>query len=130
MAALPYSGDMNSYTPRVELFLGYSYLRAVPTLATGNRLVWLNGGSTSIAFNLNRYLGIVGDFGGLDDTQLRLAGTSGSPTTVADSSGTVFTYLAGPRLSFRKYNRITPFAQVPTALAVVAHRCPQRTVSR
>jgi outer membrane protein OmpA-like peptidoglycan-associated protein len=112
MAALPYSGDMNSYTPRVELFLGYSYLRAVPTLATGNRLVWLNGGSTSIAFNLNRYLGIVGDFGGFDDTQLRLAGTSGSPTTVADSSGTVFTYLAGPRLSFRKYNRITPFAQV------------------
>ncbi len=56
-AAMPYSEGMNIGTPRFELFLGYSYLRAVPTLADGNRLVWLNGGSTSIAYNFNRYLG-------------------------------------------------------------------------
>ena len=111
-APAPYSRGWDSYTPRFELFLGYSYLRAVPTLAVGNRLVWLNGGSTSIAFNLNRYLGLVGDFGGFNDTRLRLGGTGGNPTTVADSSGRVFTFLAGPRLSFRKYERISPFAQV------------------
>jgi hypothetical protein len=45
--AMPYSGRLNIGFPRYELFLGYSYLRAVPTLAAGNRLVWMNGGSTS-----------------------------------------------------------------------------------
>jgi opacity protein-like surface antigen len=111
-AAMPYSKGLESYTPRVEVFLGYSYLRAVPSPAAGNRLGWLNGGSASIAFNLNRYLGIVGDFGGLDDTQLLLQGTGTNPSTTVDSSGTVFTYLFGPRLSFRGHDRVTPFGQV------------------
>ena len=110
-AAMPYSRGLDSYTPRAEVFLGYSYLRAVPTLAAGNRLAWLNGGSASVAFNVNRYLGLVGDFGGFNDTQLLLTGTGTNPSTVADSSGTAFTYLFGPRLSFRGHDRITPFAQ-------------------
>jgi opacity protein-like surface antigen len=106
-AAMPYAAGMNLGTPRAELFLGYSYLRAVPTLADGNRMVWLNGGSTSIAFNFNRYLGVVGDFGGFRNTEVKLTNSS----TVVDSDGTVFTYLAGPRLSFRSHERFTPFAQ-------------------
>ncbi len=113
--AKPYSGGVDSYYPKVELFMGYTYLRAVPQLAAGNRLVWLNGGSTSVAFNLNRYLGLVGDFGGFNET--RLLFTSGNPPVAvgpydAVDDGTVFTYLFGPRLSIRKYDRITPFAQV------------------
>jgi opacity protein-like surface antigen len=98
--------------PRVELFLGYSYLRGVPTLSPGNRMDFLNGGSASIAFNLNRYLGLVGDFGGFDASELQLTGAGANPARVSNASGTAFTYMAGPRLSFRKYNRITPFAQV------------------
>jgi opacity protein-like surface antigen len=109
-AASPYSGRMDGYYPRMEWFLGYSYLRAVPAPTTGNRLVWLNGGSTSLAFNFNRYLGIVGDFGGLNDSRLEFRG-AGSPSTVESSSGTVFTYLLGPRLSYRRFDRFTPFAQ-------------------
>jgi outer membrane protein OmpA-like peptidoglycan-associated protein/opacity protein-like surface antigen len=111
-AATPYSNGPNAGTPKVELFVGYSYLRAVPTLADGNRMVWLNGGSTSIAFNFNRHLGIVGDFGGFDDSEIRLAGTGTNSSSVVDSSGTAYTYLFGPRLSFRNHERITPFAQV------------------
>jgi opacity protein-like surface antigen len=110
-AAAPDSNGANVATPRVELFLGYSYLRAVPTLAEGNRFVWLNGGSTSIAFNFNRYLGLVGDFAGFADSQLRVNGAA-SPGKVVDSSGSAYTYLFGPRLSFRKHDRFTPFAQV------------------
>jgi opacity protein-like surface antigen len=110
-AAAPDSNGANVATPRVELFLGYSYLRAVPTLAEGNRFVWLNGGSTSIAFNFNRYLGLVGDFAGFADSQLRVNGAA-SPGKVVDSSGSAYTYLYGPRLSFRKHDRFTPFAQV------------------
>jgi outer membrane protein OmpA-like peptidoglycan-associated protein len=97
----------NAGTPKVELFVGYSYLRAMPTLAEGNRFMWLNGGSTSIAFNFTRHLGLVGDFGGFDDSQLRLSATG----TVPNSSGTAYTYLFGPRLSFRNHERITPFVQ-------------------
>ncbi|MGD0829692.1 MAG: OmpA family protein [Terracidiphilus sp.] len=95
-------------TPKVELFVGYSYLRAVPAPSDGNRLVWLNGGSTSIAYNFNRHLGLVGDFGGFDDSQLMLTGTGAAPS----SSGTAYTYLFGPRLSFRNSSRLTPFVQV------------------
>ncbi|MGD0736896.1 MAG: hypothetical protein ABR976_17320 [Terracidiphilus sp.] len=112
-AAMPYSRGLNSYTPRVEWFMGYSYLRAIPQLAAGNRMVWLNGGSTSIALNFNRYLGLVGDFGGFNETRLLVTGAGGNPSTVdAVDDGTVFTYLFGPRLSFRSHERFTPFAQV------------------
>jgi opacity protein-like surface antigen len=110
-AASPYARGLNSYTPRVEWFIGYSYLRAMPELAAGNRLVYLNGGSTSIAFNFNRYLGIVGDFGGFNDSKLLLTGP-GEPTSAVNSSGTAYTYLFGPRLSYRRHERFTPFAQV------------------
>lgn len=97
--------------PKAELFVGYSHFRAVPTLTNDNRMVGLNGGNASIAFDLNRYLSVVGDFGGYDDTALRLTGPGAVPTHVADSSGTAYTYLFGPRLSFRSHDRITPFAQ-------------------
>jgi outer membrane protein OmpA-like peptidoglycan-associated protein len=111
-AAMPYSGGMNVGVPRWELFVGYSYLRAVPTLAAGNRLEFLNGGSTSIAYNFNRYLGLAADFGGFNDTRLLLEGTGGV-ASVDDqvASGSVFTFLAGPRLSYRKFSRVTPYAQ-------------------
>jgi outer membrane protein OmpA-like peptidoglycan-associated protein len=99
-------------TPRFDIFLGYSYLRAVPEDANGNRLVDLNGGSASIAFNLTRYFGIAADFGGYDDTRLKLGGPGVNPPSVVDSGGSVFTYLLGPRLSFRNHSRVTPFAQV------------------
>jgi outer membrane protein OmpA-like peptidoglycan-associated protein len=101
-----------SRTPKVDIFLGYSYLRAVPEDANGNRLVDLNGGSASIAFNLSRYFAIAADFGGYDDTRLRLAGPGANPPSVVDAGGSAFTYLFGPRISFRNHSRITPFAQV------------------
>jgi hypothetical protein len=112
-AAMPYAMGPNSYTPRFELFLGYSYLRAVP-FAYGNRLDWLNGGSTSIAFNLNRYLGLVGDFGGFNETRLLI--TPGNPSGAtgpyeAVDGGSAYTFLGGPRLSFRSHERLTPFVQ-------------------
>jgi opacity protein-like surface antigen/outer membrane protein OmpA-like peptidoglycan-associated protein len=101
------SRGTNDGTPKMELFVGYSYLRAVPAPSDGNRLVWLNGGSTSLAYNFTRHLGLVGDFGGFADSQLLLAGTGITPK----SSGSVYTYLFGPRISFRNNQRFTPFVQ-------------------
>jgi outer membrane protein OmpA-like peptidoglycan-associated protein/opacity protein-like surface antigen len=109
-AVMAASSGPNNGTPKAEVFVGYSYLRAVPAPSDGNRLVWLNGGSTSLALNFNRHLGLVGDFGGFDNSQYYLTGAN--PPSTVNSSGSVYTYLFGPRLSFRNHSRITPFAQV------------------
>src|ERR1700681_3829954 len=87
---VPTSKYAQSGSPRVELFLGYSYFRGMPTYASGNRMVGLNGGTASVAFNLNRYLGLVADFGGYRDTKLNLTGPGANPARDADSSGSVF----------------------------------------
>ena len=100
-------------TPKVELFLGYSRFGTESNDVTiGNRMVGLNGGSASIAFNFNRYIGLVADIAGYDDSQLELTGTGTNEPLVVNSSGTAYTYLFGPRLSFRNSTRFTPFAQV------------------
>ena len=96
------------YFPKVEWFLGYSFWRAMPT-ALSNRMGYLHGGSTSVAYNFNRYLGLVADFGGYDNSRLTLFTPTGSQTV--DSSGSAYTYIFGPRFSYRKYERFTPFAQ-------------------
>jgi len=111
-AAMPYSEGLNRGTPKVELFLGYSYLRGMPDLEPANRLYWLNGGSMSIAYNFNRYLGLVADLGGFADSKIEFPGTGGGASTVMSSYGAVFPYLFGPRLSFRGHERVTPFLQV------------------
>jgi hypothetical protein len=105
--------EHDNVTPKVELFLGYSYWRAVPN-STGNRIDALHGDSTSLAYNLNSHLGIVFDFGGFRDDSLKFnsPGAGFSPSRVVDTDGNVFTYLVGPRISFRHHERLTPFLQV------------------
>lgn len=100
---------------QVEWFLGYSFWRATPT-SNGNRIGYLHGGSTSVAYNFNRYVGFVADFAGFDNSKLTLFGPAGGETL--DAAGSVYTFMVGPRLSFRKFERITPYAQV---LAGVVH---------
>ena len=109
-AAMPYSRGLNSYTPKVDIFLGYSYVRAVPTMAVGNRVVWMNGGSASIAYNFNRHWGIVADVGDYTNSQIQFTGAYNSTIDVNEANGGVLSYLFGPRLSFR-HERFTPFVQ-------------------
>jgi hypothetical protein len=111
-SGMAYSAGPNAGTPKVELFLGYSYLHSVPTLETGNRLVWLNGGSASVAYNLNRHLGLVADFGALTNSQVKFTGAYTSTVDVNNANVNVLTYLFGPRLSFRQNDRFTPFVQM------------------
>src|SRR5580692_5687082 len=54
-----------------------------------------------IEYNVNRWLGAVGDLGGF------LATSSGNGAF----AGAGFTYLFGPRVNFRR-GRVTPFAQI------------------
>jgi len=101
-------GESENHTPKVEWFLGYSFWRATPT-ESSNRMAYLNGGSTSIAFNFKRSVGLVADFGGYDNTKLTLLNSTG--TTTVDADGSAYTYLFGPRFSVRRHEKFTPFFQ-------------------
>jgi opacity protein-like surface antigen len=85
--------------PKTEWSLGYSFVRfnstsEIPAFTA-------QGGSTSVAFNINKSIGIVGEFGGyhngkIGDLQL---------------DNTTYTYLVGPRFSYRTESAI-PFVHV------------------
>jgi hypothetical protein len=85
--------------PRVETFFGYSWARFD---ATSNRAPAYNahGGDAQLIYNFNRWVGIVGDFGGYHN---------GSVGRIADA--TVVNFQVGPRLSFRKRKRVNPYVQ-------------------
>src|SRR2546426_5181904 len=89
-------------TPKVDAFLGYSYVRANPA-TSGAPSFNLHGGSASVAYNVSNSLGLVADFGGYHVNKI-----GGFP---GDSAG--YTYLFGPRLSYpRSESKITPYAQI------------------
>ncbi len=94
-------------TPKADVFLGYSYLRFNPSTA-GVVGASLNGGSASVAYNASSWLSGVADFGGYHSGNLFGSG----------ASGTLSTYLFGPRVSYRHSGRVTPFGEV---LFGVAH---------
>ena len=100
--------DTEAETPKVEWSLGYSFWRAMPT-ATSNRMGYLHGGSTSATYNFTSHLGLVGDFGGYANSRMTLMTPTGDQTF--DSSGSAYTYMLGPRYSFRG-ERFTPFVQL------------------
>jgi outer membrane protein OmpA-like peptidoglycan-associated protein len=86
--------------PHEELFLGYSYFHFAP--GAGLPQADFNGGSASFAYNFNRYVGLAGDFGGYH------AGDYAGKSLDAN----IFSYLFGPRFSYRNNTRWTPFAQI------------------
>ena len=88
------AGSRAQNTPAAEVSASYSYLR----LGVSNG-VNQNGGSVSIAGNLNRWFGIAADVGGYH----------AAPSGVSLNT---LTYMGGPRFSYRNSGRVTPFAQV------------------
>ncbi len=82
--------------PKTEVFLGYSYVWVRPGRFGSNGGFNTNGGSLSLAFNLNNFLGVVGDVG----------------IYHRRPNANAVSYLFGPRLSVRRNNKITPYGQV------------------
>lgn len=66
----------------------------------------IHGGSASLAYNFNNWFGMAADFGG---SKISSINASGFPSVDVDS--TLFTYLFGPRISYRT-KTLTPFGQV------------------
>src|SRR5260370_22878925 len=91
----------------IDVFAGYSYVRANPATAGADGFN-LNGGSASVAYNVNGWLSGVADFGAYTNSDILHSGVG----------GTLSTYLFGPRVSYHRYSRVTPFGQL---LFGVAH---------
>lgn len=90
MLILPLSA-LAQEAPKAEVFAGYSYLR---TFGDGESLN-SHGFNGSIAGNINKHFGIVGDFGF-------------HRASVLDVGINTFTYMAGPRISGRS-DKVDPF---------------------
>ena len=86
-------------TPVVEVGLDYSLVHA--TSAPGGNQLTGNGGSGYVVYNLNRVLGLVADFGAYHNGNVNSS----------FNSDTTFTYLFGPRFSWRRWSRVTPYTQ-------------------
>lgn len=88
--------------PKWEWFLGYSYING--RVGSGIPTFNANGGSSSIAYNVNRWFGLAADFGGYH------TGTIDHVSVDANE----FSYLFGPRLNYRfgENSRNTLFGQI------------------
>jgi opacity protein-like surface antigen len=86
-------------TPRMETFLGYTFTRA--NSATNIPAFSANGGSGQFVYNLGSTFGVVADMGAVHNGNIQ--GIS------LDS--TVANFLLGPRVSARKWSRVTPYFQ-------------------
>ena len=89
---------------KVDLYGGYYYARFnvnanVPGIAPSATYIGKGGGG-QFEYNVENWLGVVGDLAGFYAT------SSGN----GSFAGGVFTYLLGPRVNFRR-GRITPFVQ-------------------
>jgi outer membrane immunogenic protein len=87
--------------PKIDAAVSYSYLRANPA-TSGFNSFGLNGGSASASYNYRDWLSGVADFGGY---------SVGSANGV-NVNNHMLTYLFGPRVTYRKYRRISPFGEM------------------
>ena len=89
-------------TPRVEVFTGYSYLRASDSLS---QRVNQNGWDLSVAANFSRSFSLVADIS-------NHYGTTPGVFTPIGTGGKGFSFLFGPQCSYRGVPRLTPFARM------------------
>ncbi|MBZ5542812.1 MAG: hypothetical protein LAO07_03925 [Acidobacteriia bacterium] len=95
-------------TPRVEVFTGYSYLRASDSLS---QRVNQNGWDLSVAANFSRSFSLVADISNHYGTINYYHTTSGVFTPIG-TGGKGFSFLFGPQVSYRGVPRLTPFARM------------------
>lgn len=99
-------------TPKFEVAGMFSYINFNPgPFRNFNEL----GATGSVAYNVNKWLGIVGEIGGyrFDRQVFVVDNTTVPPTqTQVTLSGNMQTYLFGPRLNLRRFDHFVPFGEV------------------
>jgi opacity protein-like surface antigen len=113
-------GTQAQEASRISVFGGYSYVRANPSSSSDLGGFNMNGGDLSVAYHVTSWLSGVADFGGYHASRPLSCATIGCSGT-GNFKGNTWTYLFGPRVSFRHFGRVVPFGQV---LFGVAHATP------
>jgi opacity protein-like surface antigen len=96
-STVPALAQWSSYSTLYELSGGFSYVRADSNNSGGFNLL---GGSGEFTYHVHKWLALTADGGGYV--------FRGFPAGV---SSTMYTYAAGPRITFRSYRRVTPFVK-------------------
>ncbi len=84
-------------TPKADLFLGYSFLRA--NSARNIPAFTMNGGAGTLGLNINNHVGLEFEFGGYHNGNIH----------GIESDTTYFTYLFGPRFSIGRSKKVDPY---------------------
>jgi opacity protein-like surface antigen len=100
---LPLAASAQEVAPKAEIFGGYSYVRA-DTGDTGLDSISAHGFNTSLAGNITKHIGIVGEFSRFTTSQSFTDPILGGITF--DSN--VVTYLFGPRITLHR-GKAEPF---------------------
>jgi opacity protein-like surface antigen len=100
---LPLAASAQEAAPKVEIFGGYSYLRA-DTGALVIDSVSAHGFNTSLAGNITKHIGIVGEFSRFTVSQ----GFTVSVLGRINVDSNVVTYLFGPRITPHR-GKVEPF---------------------
>lgn len=96
-------------TPRVEVFTGYSYLRASDSLS---QRVNQNGWDLSVAANFSRSFSLVADISNHYGTKGGAFNSTTGAFTPIGTGGKGFSFLFGPQVSYREIPKVTPFARM------------------
>jgi opacity protein-like surface antigen len=86
--------------PKVETFIGYTYLRV--NSATNVPAFSANGGGGQFVVNFGKWIGAVADIGAVHNGNI---GGNQLDTTLTS-------FMFGPRVPFRFWERVTPYAQM------------------
>jgi hypothetical protein len=97
-------------TPKLEVFAGYELFRVSPSsranvFITPISMFSTSGGLGSVQFNVNSYVGLVGEFGATR------SGTFDIGNTTVALDQTQFLYVFGPRVFVHATSRIVPFME-------------------
>ena len=93
--------------PKIEIFGGYSYESNEVLLR--NERSDLNGFNINAAYNFHPNFGVVFDFAGHFGNE-SIPNPSGTGPSFLDIGVDNYTYMGGPRYTFRNFERFTPFA--------------------
>jgi len=101
-AMLLFAGIASAQDEKVEVFGGYSYVRASDSLLGTSSGSNFNGGSGSVAYNFTPMFAVVADVGGYHNSQ---------SFEDFNIDATAVSYMFGPKVSYHA-GPITPFVQV------------------
>lgn len=109
--------------PKIEIFGGYSYFRmeggtrldqVIGPSTTSVSNPSLNGWNASVTGKVNRWLGLVGDFGGhYGHVTTKTEIVHLPPSIIVDVRGVrTHSFLFGPRIALRQNEKFTPFVHI------------------